>query len=334
MSEFKVVQFMRKPEVGHFSMERLFQDVRNSFSADVEVVTYRCPFKSQGVWRRIFSAFRSALNQGDVNHVTGDVHFLSIFMRRSRTILTIHDCVTLERLSGFRYRIFWFLWYWLPAKRSKVITVISESTKQELESHLGHDNWPIVVIPDPVSPAFRGIPKAFNSECPVLLQIGTKKNKNIENVAASLAGIRCHLVIVGKLSLEQKDILDQHRVPYECHVNVSDQRIIELYESCDIVMFASLYEGFGLPILEAQAVGRPVITSNLYSMPEVGGGGACYINPYDVSSIRTAVEEIIESEAFRAKLVAAGFRNVQNYKASAIAEKYTALYRQVYESSK
>ena len=330
MSEFKVVQFMRKPEAGHFSMERLFQDIRNSFSADVEVVTYRCPFKSQGVWRRIFSAFRSALTTATARRFLGDLERACPI--RSRTILTGMARRSLTAFSAL-CTVASELSPAPPAKRSKV-ELPALPPSPPLKSHLGHDNWPIVVIPDPVSPAFRGIPKAFNSECPVLLQIGTKKNKNIENVAASLAGIRCHLVIVGKLSLEQKDILGQHRVPYECHVNVSDQRIIELYESCDIVMFASLYEGFGLPILEAQAVGRPVITSNLYSMPEVGGGGACYINPYDVSSIRTAVEEIIESEAFRAKLVAAGFRNVQNYKASAIAEKYTALYRQVYESSK
>ena len=97
-----------------------------------------------------------------------------------------------------------------------------------------------------------------------------------------------------------------------------------------MVMFASLYEGFGLPILEGQAVGRPVITSKLYSMPEVGGDGGCYIDPHNVNDIRKAVERVISDEGFRKKLVFNGLKNVEKYKPSNIAGQYAELYRDVY----
>ena len=329
-----VVQIMRKPNGAAFSMEHLFEDIRKELPSDVRIETYTNPYTSRGLWRRVIGMVRVIWHQGDVNHVTGDVHFLNIFLQRYKTILTIHDCVTLERLEGFTYQIFRFFWYWLPAKRSAAITVISESTKKELLRHLGRGSWPITVIPNFVSPDFEFSQKPFNCACPVILQIGTKSNKNIERVAAALEGISCKLMIIGKLTLSQIAVLEKNQIDYENHFGISREAVIDHYHSCDIVMFASLYEGFGLPILEGQAVGRPVITSNLYSMPEVGGSGAYYVNPYETSSIRAALEEIVTSEGLREKLVADGFQNVRNYTVSAIAERYAALYRQVYESSK
>jgi hypothetical protein len=115
-----------------------------------------------------------------VNHITGDVHFLTIFLRRNKTILTIHDCVTLEQLSGLKYKLIRFFWYWLPAKRSRIVTVIAESTKQELLRHLGGGDWNIKVIPDFVSPDFHYSRRLFNSTCPSILQVGTTTNRNIE----------------------------------------------------------------------------------------------------------------------------------------------------------
>lgn len=330
----KVVQIMRKPKEGTFSMEHLFEDIRKELPADICVATYVNPYASRGFWRRAVGMARVRLHQGDLNHITGDIHFLTILLQRKKNILTIHDCVTLERLQGLKYHILRFFWYWLPAKRSAAITVISESTKKELLQHLGRGNWPITVIPDSVSPIFERSQKSFDCACPVILQIGTKSNKNIERVAVALNGFRCKMVVIGKLMPSQIAALDENMIDYRNHFGISRESLVRHYQKCDIVMFASLYEGFGLPILEGQAVGRPVITSNLYSMPEVGGSGAYYVNPYETSSIRMALEEIVKSESLRAKLVAAGIQNVQNYTVSAIAERYSALYRQVYESSK
>ena len=112
---------------------------------------------------------------------------------------------------------------------------------------------------------------------PRILQVGTAAHKNIERVAAALEGRRCKFVIIGKLTQSQLVALESNRIDYENHVGISRAALVGQYQKCDMVMFPSLYGGFGLPILEAQAVGRPVITSNLYSMPEVGGKGAYYV---------------------------------------------------------
>lgn len=326
----KVVQFIRKPGGEAFSIRQLFEDVRKELPADIDAGLYTNPYPSRGFWRRLAGMFRAARYQGDVNHITGDIHYLNILMRRRKTILTVLDCITLERLHGLKYRIFRFFWYWLPARRSAVITVISDSTRKELQRHLGGSSWPIVVIPCCVSPEFKQSPKTLDATCPIILQVGTTPNKNLERVSAALKGFRCRLVIIGRLLPSQVEALRENNIAYDNHLGISREELIDHYRSCDIVMFASLYEGFGLPIIEAQAVGRPVITSCLYSMPEVGGGGACYVDPYDVSAIRSAVEKIINNTEFRERLINDGVKNVQKYGPVNIAGKYAELYRAVH----
>ena len=330
----KVVQVMRKPNGIVFSIEQLFEELRKELPTDIAVETYTNPYSSRGIVRRLAAMLRVVWHQGDVNHITGDVHFLSIFLRRNKTILTVHDCVTLERLSGWEYNLVRFFWYWLPAKRSKIVTVISDSTKQQLLRHLGRGDWNIKVIPDFVSPDFEYSKKKFNSVCPVILQVGTTANKNIERVATALSGIKCKLVIIGRLLPDQVVALRESKIDYENAYGVARNVLIEYYRSCDIVMFASLYEGFGLPILEAQAVGRTVITSNLFSMPEVAGEGGCYVDPYNVGAIRTAVDKIIADETYRKELVMSGLINVEKYQITSIAYQYAELYRRVHSEAR
>ncbi|MCB1815374.1 MAG: glycosyltransferase, partial [Candidatus Competibacteraceae bacterium] len=135
------------------------------------------------------------------------------------------------------------------------------------------------------------------------------------------------LVIIGKLSNQQRIALQKYDINFENHVGISRNEMVSQYQQADILIFVSLYEGFGLPILEANAVGRPVITSNLYSMPEVGGDAACYVNPYKVTDIRSAIEKIINDVSYRNKLIDNGFRNVKRFRSDAIANQYAALYR-------
>ena len=97
--------------------------------------------------------------------------------------------------------------------------------------------------------------------------------------------------------------------------------------SGDLLVFVSTYEGFGLPILEAQATGRPVITSNVLSMPEVAGDSACLVDPFDVSSIRKGILKVINDPAYREKLIKRGFENVKRFQPDKIAEQYADIYR-------
>ena len=328
----KVVHFMRKPLIGYFSVEQLFGDIRSVLPKHIRAAVRVNRYPSQGLRWRIVDILGASKQQGQVNHVTGDVHYLTYLLDRRRTVLTILDCVTLERLTGLRRWVFWLLWYWLPEQRCAAITVISESTKQQLLRHLRCDSDKITVIHCPVSDEFTASAKPFDSHCPRILQVGTTENKNIPRVAEALQGLSCRLAIIGPLSEAQKMVLTRYGINYENHVGLSREALVDQYRQADLVMFASLYEGFGLPIVEANAVGRPVITSRLYSMPEVGGEAACYVDPYDVADIRGAVERLMRDAGYREELVERGYKNIDRFRLARIALEYADLYRRLAEN--
>lgn len=94
---------------------------------------------------------------------------------------------------------------------------------------------------------------------------------------------------------------------------VSERELIDLYQNALVYVYPSLYEGFGLPILEAQACGCPVITSNVSSMPEVAGKGAILVNPYNIDEIATAIKRVIEDKRLREDLIKKGYKNVKRF---------------------
>jgi glycosyltransferase involved in cell wall biosynthesis len=122
-------------------------------------------------------------------------------------------------------------------------------------------------------------------------------------------------------------LLDAVGVPYENQVGLGPAELLAAYRRCDALIFASTYEGFGLPIIEAQAVGRPVITSRICSMPEAAGGAACLVDPLDPSDIRRGIQRLLEDPAFAAELVSAGFTNAARYSPERIARAYADVYR-------
>jgi glycosyltransferase involved in cell wall biosynthesis len=108
---------------------------------------------------------------------------------------------------------------------------------------------------------------------------------------------------------------------------LTDEELVAAYRRSDMVVFASLYEGFGLPILEAQAIGRPVITSNFGAMREAAGEGALLVDPYSVEAIREAIMRIKNELGLREELVCKGRENAEKFRADAIALKYAQIYR-------
>jgi glycosyltransferase involved in cell wall biosynthesis len=325
----QVVHFQRKLGFGQ-SVERLFADVRSALPSDIVVTVCNNRYYSQGIWQRCYDMLRVVWQQGNVNHVTGHVHYLTYLIQRRRTILTVLDCGALERTTGLRRWLLWLLWFWLPVKRCAVVTVISAATKKELLKHIRCDPAKIEVIHCNVSAEFVPFPFHFNLDCPRILQIGTAYNKNIERVATALKGFKCRLVIIGILSESQKVALQEYGIESENYIGLSREQLLEQYQQADIVLFASLYEGFGLPIVEANAVGRPVITSALYSMPEVAGNAACYVDPYDTDSIRAGVERICQDTGYRQQLIDHGFHNVERFRIGVLAEQYAQLYRRIH----
>ncbi len=324
-----VTFYQRKPQEANYSIERLFDDVRKSFSSEVQCKVAISRFPSRGFFKRLYNIIEAVFRQGDVNHITGDVHFLTYLLRKKKTILTIHDLVSVERLKGFRRALFLFLWYRLPMRRVSIVTVITESTKKELLNYIKYEPQKIKVVYDCISDDFKPVPKDFNGNKPVILQIGTGENKNLTRVAEAIRDIPCHFRIVGKLDHNQVSHLKEANIEYSFVYNISDKEILKEYQACDMLVFVSTYEGFGLPILEAQATGRPVVTSNIMSMPEVAGNGACLVNPYDVTAIRQGLLKIINDSFYRKELIWNGFENVKRFRSKKIAAQYMKLYKQI-----
>jgi glycosyltransferase involved in cell wall biosynthesis len=325
----QVVHHQRLPGHGQISIERLFATIRLHLPPDIEPLSICSPQPSLGLLPRLLNLWAAWRQPGEVHHILGDVHYLGFALAPRRTILTIHDCEPLNRLRGWKRAVLRYFWYTGPIRRAAIVTTISETAKNELISCVGALANKVIVIPNCVGDEFSAEPKDFARDTPVVLQVGTGWNKNVVRVAEALRGTSCVLEIVGTLSTEQRLAIDSSGVLYRELGRLSDTELVSAYKRCDIVIFASLYEGFGLPILEAQATGRPVITSNRSAMPEAAGSGALLVDPESVEAISGAVSRLIHEPALRSDLIAAGFANVAKYSPAAIAAKYAAAYRKL-----
>jgi glycosyltransferase involved in cell wall biosynthesis len=334
LNPIRVSFFERAAAESHFSIERLFDTVRGELPSSILPERVCVPFRGARVWGCLVNAVVAACRQGNVNHVTGDIHYVTLLMRKRRTILTIHDCGTLDRLRGIRRWLYYWFWFRLPIARSEIVTVISEATRDQLLKHVPVPQEKVKVVFDCLPKGFEHTEKRFDACRPRVLQIGgSRSNKNLNRICHALQGIPCHLRIVGGLSGEDARTLTELGVDYSADCDLSDEDLIEEYRSCDLLVFASTYEGFGLPIVEAQAMGRPVVTSRVSSMPEIAGDGACLVDPLDVEDIRSGILHVMRDVRYREDLIRRGLENVRRFRASSISKQYADLYAAMASSS-
>ena len=329
-SPINVSFLQRKPRPKqNYSLEFIFDDVRHRLSGDIRPTVHRAPFYSKGLVRRALIAIDAALHQGDLNHLTGDINFASLFLTRKKTLLTILDAGVLKEKKGLRKSLLEWLWFRLPAKHAEVITTISESAKKDILRHVDIPADKIRVIPVAVSPQFQFKAKDFDRQCPRILQVGTKQNKNLARLIPALAELPCRLQIIGNLSDEIKKQLAQFKITYDNWANLPLAEVVKKYEQCDLLAFCSTYEGFGMPIVEANAVGRAVVTSNCASMPEVAGNAACLVNPHSITSIRNGIRQVINDTEYRNRIITQGISNAKRFDPGVIAKQYLSLYEEI-----
>jgi glycosyltransferase involved in cell wall biosynthesis len=328
----RIVYFQRKPFANNFSLESAFKAIRNALPQEIMPVIKLSKFHSKGMLPRIYNMIEAFFYQGDINHITGDIHFLTLLLSPKKTVLTILDFVYLHNSRGIKRFLLNLLWGVIPSKRVKFITVISESTKAELLKNINVNPNKVRVIPLCISDTYVRYDKDFNSVKPKILQVGTGKNKNLIRLIRALKDIPCRLEIIGILSSEQITALHDACIDYKNSFYLTEEEVFHKYCESDLVTFISTYEGFGMPILEANSVGRPVITGNLYSMPEVAGNAACIVDSYDVSQIKNGILKIINDKHYREILVHNGFNNIKRFNSKFVAEQYALLYHEISHS--
>jgi glycosyltransferase involved in cell wall biosynthesis len=337
LSKSKVLIVNRKPRaVGNFSLEGIMETLAPLLTAHQPVDFWTAPEESYGILPRIRSilALRKYLKYSsyEVVHVFGDVHFLVWGITNAKIVLTIHDIGFMNESRGLMRSVLKYFWLTGPLKKADKVVAVSEATKGNILQYFPKQM--VEVIPTVISTTFKPREILFNKNNPKVLLLGTAENKNVERVLNAILGLSVHVLLVGKLSKEQHQRIKQFS--YTHWDSCSFEEIKSLYHQSDLVMLCSTHEGFGMPILEAQATGRALITSNCSSMPEVAGKGALFVDPYNELSIRQAVINLVNNADLRAELIQYGYENTKRFDPKIVASQYTTLYTNLllHESTK
>lgn len=325
----KVCYIYRERRETGFSIEEVFDTVRKELPDHLEQLAYYID-KSKSVLQNI-KAIRQT--HADIYHITGDCNYVAIGLPRKKTVLTVHDIGAIDQgLKGWKRVPYILIWWLLPLFWVRQVTAISNFTKTRLKSRF---NWlvkNIHVIYNPLPNGYYKSLKEVYNIVPVLLQIGGGHNKNIEGLIHLANKRKCNLVVVRPLDPKLEKTFIEHGISYKWYSNLSKTELVELYKQCDMVYFASTYEGFGLPIIEAQAIGRPILTSKCCSMPEIYGNEAYLANPDKFETIITQFDALMKPE-IRESEIKRGFQNCQRFEAQNISSQYLMYYKKVLRQS-
>lgn len=271
-------------------------------------------------------------NNFDVLIYPKNVIPLDHFLLKGKKINVIHDLAYFEKnLNAYPFldTVFMKTFIGISCKKSDKVLAVSNSTKKDIMKRFKIPESKIKVIYEGVESTFKVIKnknvlketlKKYNIQKPFLFYSGSvTPRKNLKRVVEAFKIIQKNfdldLVITGGVNWKSKEefkLINQNkRIKMLGHI--PEKELVHLYNSAEIYLYPSLYEGFGLPILEAQACGCPVITSNITSMPEVAGRGALLINPYNADEIANAIRKIMTNKKFKKNLVQEGFKNVKNF---------------------
>jgi glycosyltransferase involved in cell wall biosynthesis len=283
----------------------------------------------------------------EVFHAT---EHLLLPLRSVPTVLTVHDLIFRHLPAHHKALNRWYLNLALPlyCRRATHIVAVSEWTRQDLIAAYGLPPEKITVVPEAADPRFctqppevvaavrssYGLPERY------LLFVGTiEPRKNLSRLLTAFEtvhgeGLSDGLVLVGKRGWLYGDFFERlERSPAKDFVHlpgfVPDDDLPAVYAGAQVLVFPSLYEGFGLPVLEAMACGTPVAASNASSIPEVGGEAAVYFDPLDTEAMVEVIRRLLRDsdlqETMRERATARAARFSWTLAASATESIYAAL---------
>lgn len=258
-------------------------------------------------------------------------------------ILTVHDLRTLT--IGDKYAAQDVSRYQKVFSVIDCCVVVSECTKRDVIEHFKIDERKVKVVhlgaDERYKPALKesvdAVRKKFYITGPYFLSVGSVPRKNIDGIIKGFAGCRHttdhQLVLNCKIDIDKygqlaEDLGVRDRIIFV--KNVSDGDLVALYGGCRCFVFPSLYEGFGLPIIEAMNCGVPVITSNVSSCPEVAGDAALLVDPNKTDEIGDALNQICHNEKLRQVLIEKGFKRATMFS----WEKFAKGMKEVYSMAR
>lgn len=278
----------------------------------------------------------------DIFHPTYyDPYFLKYLGKRPY-ILTIYDMIHEQYPSNFDHRDTTRARKKLLAENAKKIIAISESTKADIVKFLNIDPGNIEVIPLASSLHLKRKPEGTfmerenNLPEKYLLFIGNRFGyKNFLFMVEALFPVfrnheDLHLLCAGGGKFQGPEVEVLRKLNLTSRVRnypADDTTLLQLYKNACAFVFPSLYEGFGIPILEAFSCGCPAVLSNTSSFPEVGGTAALYFDPVDKMSLIHAIERILSDKGLRGEMKIRGFEQARSFS----WEKTAAKTKEVYE---
>ena len=239
---------------------------------------------------------------------------------------------------------------WAAARRADCILTVSEASKRDILHFFNVSPDKVVVVPNAIDERFWTVPaeedlarvrERYQLEQGFILYAGNiKPHKNLVRLIDAFEGLRkdgfedLKLLIIGdEISKLPALRLAVHRLKLHKQVrflgHLPDDTLAILYRLASAFVFPSLYEGFGLPPLEAMASGTPVVTSNISSLPEVAGGAAVLVDPYDVDSIADGVRRVLENPVFADELRRKGALRAREFSWERSVARTSELYETV-----
>ena len=275
---------------------------------------------------------------------------LPILLAGVRRVATIHDVIpyVYPRASTLLDRLIYRFWLPVAVRQLDAVITVSEQSKADIIRYLPVNPDNVVVIPNGVDGRFRVTPEResrpvldrYGIVSPFILYVGSLAlRKNLERLIDAYAQLRrwsqrWTLVVVGAQSWNKTAIFEKVQelelLP-SIHFTgfIADPDLPALYSGADLFVFPSLYEGFGIPVLEAMACGTPVVTSNCTSLPSVAGDAAVLVDPTSAESISSGMRHVLENPALAESLRSQGLVRARDFTWEKVAQEVTMVYERV-----